>query len=70
MTSQHPDSAQTPERIIDERECERITSLSRTTRWRLMRSGHFPAKVVLSPNRTGWHFSDVARWLETREAAP
>ncbi len=56
-------------RIVGERECEERTDLSRTTRWRLMQRGLFPAKVRLSPNRTGWRLSDILEWLEAREVA-
>ena len=63
------ESPQTPDRIINEPECEETTNLSRSTRWRLMRKGHFPKKVRLSTNRTGWRLSEVLEWLAEREAA-
>ena len=63
------DNAPVPDRIIGECECAEITDLSRTTRWRLMRKGLFPAKVSLSPNRSGWKISAVLAWIETRAAA-
>ena len=63
------DGSAAPDRIIGERECKGRTDLSRTTRWRLMQRGLFPAKVRLSPNRTGWRLSDILEWLEAREAA-
>ena len=59
---------QAPDRIIGEPECAAITNLSRTTRWRLMRKGLFPAKVKLSPNRSGWKLRLVQSWIEAREA--
>ena len=59
---------QVQDRIIGEPECEQITDLSRTTRWRLMQKGRFPKKVRLSDNRSGWHFSQVLQWLSEREA--
>ena len=57
-----------PDRIIGEPECKELTDLSRSTRWRLMRKGDFPAKVALSPNRKGWRLSAIVGWLEAREA--
>jgi len=57
------------DRIIGERECRQITDLSRTTRWRLMQTGKFPKKILLSPNRSGWMLSSVASWLAERQAA-
>ena len=58
-----------PDRIVGGRECGELTDLSRSTRWRLMRRGLFPAKVSLSPNRTGWKLSAIIKWLEARGAA-
>ncbi len=58
-----------PDRIVGERECAAITSLSRTTRWRLMKQGLFPAKVSLSPNRVGWRLGSILACLEAREPA-
>ena len=60
---------QAPDRIVGERECGELTDLSRTTRWRLMQRGNFPAKVSLSPNRSGWKLSAILEWLDHREAA-
>ena len=57
------------DRIINEVECERITSLSRTTRWRLERRGLFPKKFKISPNRAGWRLSEVLAWMRERQAA-
>ena len=58
---------QAPDRIIGEREACKLTSLSRTTLWRLMRRDAFPAKVALSPNRRGWRLSQITQWLDERE---
>ncbi len=55
------------DRIVGEEECAQITSLSRVTRWRLMRRKAFPAKVSLSPNRRGWRLSQITQWLAERE---
>ena len=57
------------DRFIDERECQRLTNLSRVTRWRLIRRGDFPAKIRLSPNRTAWRLSDILDWMQQRVAA-
>ncbi len=58
----------TVDRIVGESECCQITNLSRTSRWRMMRRQEFPAKVRISPNRTGWRLSQVLEWLHDREA--
>ena len=58
-----------PNRFIGEDECQRLTNLSRVTRWRMMRRNEFPSKIRLSPNRTGWRLSDILNWMSQREAA-
>ena len=71
MSIEHsPDRAENSviDGIVGEPECERVTDLSRTTRWRLMRAGKFPKKITLSPNRTGWRLSQVMEWLAERGA--
>ena len=62
-------SEQIFDRIVGEPECRRLTDLSRTSRWRLMKLGEFPAKIRIGPNRTGWRLSQVMAWLAEREAA-
>ena len=44
----------------------RATSLSRTTLWRLSRTGAFPAPYPLSPGRVGWSEAEVRQWLLSR----
>ncbi len=50
------------DRMIREAECERITGLSRTTRWRLERQGKFPKRRQLSQNCVGWVLSEILAW--------
>lgn len=54
-----------PDRIIRERECREMTSLSRATRHRMIRRGDFPASVPLTgaPWCRGWLLSEVQAWL-------
>jgi predicted DNA-binding transcriptional regulator AlpA len=59
-------SVSSPERIIRSKEVQELTGLSRTTIWRLERSGKFPARVPLSSNIVGWRYSDIFDWIETR----
>ena len=54
------------DRIVREPECEAITGLSRTTRWRMIKDGTFPEKVQISHNLNGWMLSAVRTWLENR----
>ena len=55
-----------PERIIRAKEVQELTGLSRTTIWRLERSGKFPARVPLSSSIIGWRSSDITQWIATR----
>ncbi len=41
--------------------------LSRTTIWRRVRAGTFPAPVEIGVNSIGWPESEIAAWLESCE---
>lgn len=47
--------------------CERI-GLSRTTLWRRVRGGEFPAPLRLGANAVGWREQVVEEWLGGLEA--
>ena len=57
------------DRFIRESEVKMMTGLSRTTRWRLERTGDFPKRRVLSPHSVGWLASEVDAWMQARIAA-
>lgn len=42
------------------------TGLGRSTIYRLMASGTFPAPVHLGPRAVGWRWCDLDRWSESR----
>ena len=54
------------DRFIREDEARKITGLSRTTRWRLERAGHFPKRRVISPNARGWLDGELMEWVRSR----
>ena len=54
------------ERMLRFPEVVQRTGLSRTTIWRRVRSGEFPAPVQLSGNVVAWHADQLNRWLQTR----
>ena len=54
------------ERFIHDDECGRMTGLSKSTRWRMEKRGEFPAKVKLSPGRSGYRLSTVLAWMAAR----
>ena len=52
-----------PERIIRLKTVLSRTGLSRSTVYRKIAEGTFPAQLKISTNGTGWHESDVDRWI-------
>jgi|GEM_PF-3270949 len=51
-----------PRRIILDPEVKQVTGLSRTSRWRMIERGEFPAPVRLSSGRVGFFEDEVADW--------
>lgn len=64
-----PDEFPPTERVVREPECERRTGLSRTTRWRMERTGQFPERISISPGCVGWAESEIIEWLHVRMKA-
>ena len=57
------------DRILRTPEVVRVTGLSKTTIWRRVRSGDFPAPVKLgSPDSRsiGWRQEEIERWIGSR----
>lgn len=59
---------QTEDRFLREPEVQRITGLSRTTRWRLENAGKFSRRRQLSTNAVGWLASEIEAWMAERSA--
>jgi prophage regulatory protein len=57
------------DRILRDAEVGERTGLSRTTRWRLVRAGKFPAPVQLTEHARGTRESDVDAWIASRPPA-
>lgn len=57
------------DRFLSDPECEEISGLSRTTRWRMERRGEFPKRRQISPNRIAWLHSEVMEWVRNRHMA-
>ena len=53
------------DKIIRSKEVQELTSLSRTTIWRLERKGEFPARVPLTSGSIGWRLSEVREWIKS-----
>ncbi len=45
------------------------TGISRTTAWREMKAGRFPAPVKITGTHVGWRESAIAEWIATRTAS-
>ena len=54
------------DRFVREEECHRLTGLSRSTRWRLERSGSFPHRRQITERTIGWRESEVQQWIADR----
>ena len=52
-----------PDRIIRRRTVLARTGLSRSTMYRKIAEGTFPAQVKISVNGAGWHESEINRWI-------
>jgi prophage regulatory protein len=50
--------------MLRQPEVLRRTGLSRTTIWRKIRAGDFPAPRQLGSNSIGWPESEITEWLE------
>jgi prophage regulatory protein len=46
-----------------------LTSLGRSTTFRLMAARQFPLQVQLTPRLVVWRRSDIERWFESRPVA-
>ena len=55
-----------PIRLISRREVERLTSLSRSTLYDLIRKQHFPAPVKVSERRSAWVQWEIEAWIEQK----
>ena len=52
-----------PDRIIRFDTVRARTGLSRSTIYRKIREGTFPAQLKISTNGAGWRESDINRWV-------
>jgi prophage regulatory protein len=55
-----------PDRILRDSEVRERTGLSRTTRWRLIKAGKFPAPVRLTEHAVGTRESELNAWVAAR----
>lgn len=55
-------------RILRLPEVSHATGLSRSTIYRLVRSGTFPQSVALTARTVGWRIDEVEAWIAARAA--
>lgn len=58
------------QRILRRQEVESITGLSRSSIYKAMNAGDFPAPIQLSKRAVGWRQSDVEAWISSRSEVP
>lgn len=66
MAEGKPDPGELEDRILPWSQVKVISGLSRTTVWRLQKTGDFPASVQVSRNRVGWWQSEILEWRRSR----
>ena len=69
LSSRHQRGSATmlqPNRIIRLRTVLSRTGLSQSTIYRKIAEGTFPAQLKISTKGTGWHESDISRWIAIR----
>ncbi|EKN5028742.1 AlpA family phage regulatory protein [Yersinia enterocolitica] len=54
------------DRLVREKERLYITSISRSTAWKLERSGMFPLRKSIGLKSCGWLLSDLLCWINER----
>jgi len=69
VSSQRAPELSHPERLLRRREVEHRTGLSRSSLYRLIASGNFPAPINLSQNAVAWTSSSIDNWIVERVAA-
>lgn len=55
--------------IVRRPEACRLTGLSQSTLWRLVKSGDAPKPVQLSPRVVGWLRCELENWIAARAAS-
>ena len=60
---------QPDDRILREPECQLITGLSKSSRWRLEQLGLFPRRRRIARQSVGWLESELDAWISEQAAA-
>ena len=54
------------DRLLRRREVEEITALSRSTIYRMVKTGQFPQPVKIGSRAVRWRLSDINAWIDSR----
>lgn len=57
------------DRILRLPEVKTITGFGRSSIYRLAKAGKFPKPIKLGERASGWHESEILRWIEERTTA-
>jgi prophage regulatory protein len=55
-----------PTKIVRFPQISELTSLSRTTIWRLESEGNFPKRLKVGNRGVGWLLNEVENWMRSR----
>ena len=65
VTTTNSDAWLENERLVDGKTVQRLTGMSRTSLYRLVRAGKCPAPVHPTPGRNMWRLDRVRAWKDT-----
>jgi predicted DNA-binding transcriptional regulator AlpA len=63
-----PSDQSRPRRMLDEKQVLEIIPVSRTTLFRMEKTGRFPKSTYISPNRRCWYEDQIIVWQDTVNA--
>lgn len=52
------------DRLVRERERDKITTIARSKTWELEKQGKFPARRLLGKNSCAWSLVELLHWIE------
>ncbi len=55
--------------LLSRKDLIKVVGMAYSTIWRLERSGSFPKRRTIAPNRVGWLYSEIEEWANSRKAA-
>ena len=53
-------------RLLRRREVEKLTGLSRSTIYRMLKTGQFPQPVRIGRKAVRWRLRDIIAWMDSR----